>query len=72
MPIETLEAFVEALGGSHAVADYAQVENATVDRWLQHGHIPNGFHLRLYLVARDLGLVVDRRVFGVDLPENER
>ena len=37
-----------------------------VASWVVRDYIPNGWHLRLYLAATDLGRTVDRAVFELD------
>jgi len=52
-------AFVEAFGGTKAVAGFTGVSNDAVQDWCEHGFISQGFTLRLFLEATRRGIAVD-------------
>ena len=63
--IGTPKQLLKALGGVTEVAAIFGLGEAEVTRWRTSGHIPNGWHYRLDLMARDRNLAVSPVVFGV-------
>jgi hypothetical protein len=63
---------LEVFGGIDAVADDCRLTKAGVELWLHHGHISNGWHMRYFARALQLGVVFDRQslenIFGL-VPE---
>lgn len=63
MTIDSVPALILALGGEVAVARNLIVHASELRRWIDTGWIPNGWHLRLYLAARQQGHEIDLRLF---------
>lgn len=63
---------IEALGGCDAVAEQlgmfssgARTPRDEVTDWMRKGHIPNGWHLRLFGIACARGITVYPQVFDL-------
>jgi predicted SpoU family rRNA methylase len=63
--IETVAQLVKAFGGTFALAKWADVVPSTVSNWKEQGHIPPGWHLRLYLECQQRKLNVAPKLFGL-------
>lgn len=70
--IETVPQLVTAFGGTKALADWADVVPSTVSNWKDHGHIPNGWHFRLYLECRKRKLKISPKLFNIGERLNTR
>lgn len=75
--IETVAQLVSALGGTTAVANWLDVVPSTISNWKEHGQIPTGWHLQLYLECQRRELSVAPGLFGIkdngpDEPASER
>jgi hypothetical protein len=67
--IASVSELIKKLGGASKLAKWAGYEDARgVCNWASRG-IPPSYHLRLTLLARQRGLVIDPDVFG--LQDNE-
>lgn len=66
--ITSIEGLVKALGGTTAVADWLGVQPSAVSMWIDRGHIPPGWHLRLFLRCAEKGVTVDLGLFGIGKP----
>jgi predicted SpoU family rRNA methylase len=64
--IETVEQLVAAFGGTFKLAKWADVVPSTVSNWKEQGHIPPGWHLRLYLECQQRNLNVSKKLFGLE------
>jgi len=63
--IETVAQLVDALGGTTAVANWLDVVPSTISNWKEHGQIPPGWHLQLYLECQRRELCVAPGLFGI-------
>lgn len=63
--IETVSQLVKAFGGTVALAKWAGVTPSVVSNWKERGHIPTGWHLRLYLECKQRKLNVSPALFGL-------
>jgi len=64
--IDTVAQLVKALGGTFAVAKWADVVPSTVSNWKEQNHIPPGWHLRIYLECQNRNLNVSPKLFGLN------
>lgn len=55
---------IHAFGGTCAVAQWLDVGPSTVSNWKADNAIPNGYHLRIYLEAKQRGVSIDPTVLG--------
>src|SRR5271169_339314 len=62
--IETVFGLIEAFGGMDAFAEELDVSPDSVRDWAIHGHIPNGWHLRLFARVCALDKTIAPSVFG--------
>ena len=62
--LETVDALVEALGGTTAVAAIIGVGPSTVSNWRTWNRIPPRLFFKIEDEALRRGLAVDRRLFG--------
>ena len=62
--IATVFGLVEQFGGIERVADEYGVPEDSVREWSVHGHIPSGWHLRMFARLIALEKTVDPAVFG--------
>lgn len=62
--IETVYGLIEAFGGMDAFAEELDVSPDSVRDWAIHGHIPTGWHLRLFAKACALDKTISPAVFG--------
>jgi hypothetical protein len=62
--VRTVDELLLVLGGPDRVAELLNVENHDECMWLRTGRVPCGWHLRLYLAAKQLGYTVDARLFN--------
>jgi hypothetical protein len=63
--IKTVSQLVKAFGGTVALARWAGVTPSVVSNWKERGHIPTGWHLRLYLECKQRKLEVLPTLFGL-------
>lgn len=71
--IDTVAKLVKALGGTFALAKWADVVPSTVSNWKEQDAIPPGWHLRLYLECANRKLNVAPKLFGIeDKAKNRR
>ena len=64
--IETVAQLVKAFGGTGKLAEWADVVPSTVSNWKDQGHIPPGWHLRLYLECQRRKINVSPELFGIE------
>lgn len=65
-PVRTIDELIEALGGTVAVAEWAQVRHTAVSNWRTSGFIPPGWHLLLLAECSRREITVDLNgVFGL-------
>jgi hypothetical protein len=64
--INSIDELVDALGGPKAIATWLGISQAAVSLWKSRGHIPPGWHIRLYAAALRRGKSVNPAVFGID------
>jgi len=64
--LRSVEAVVEAFGGTKATADWADVGMSAVSNWIDREHIPPGWHYRMARALSELGYEIDPVVFGYD------
>ena len=69
--IKTAAGLVDALGGEEAVAEEFGVTAQSVRGWEISGHIPNGWHLRLFAMVNALGKTISPTVFGLREDDEE-
>ena len=62
--IKTATGLVDALGGEDAVAKEFGVTPQSVRAWGISGHIPNGWHLRLFAWVCVINKTISPSVFG--------
>lgn len=63
--IKTVSELVEAFGGNHAMAQWADVGTSAVCNWKDANEFPRGYHLRLWMEAERRELDVDPHLFGI-------
>jgi hypothetical protein len=64
--ITTIAGVVAALGGERATAKRLGCDVSHVQTWVPNQHIPNGWHLRVYLIAKYLGHDIKLTVFEIN------
>lgn len=64
--LKTVSEVVDALGGPSVLGDQFSIGQSAVSNWNMRGEIPPGWHLRIYLSIRQMGLDIDPEVFGLD------
>ena len=64
--ISTVDELVDAFGGTGEFASWLDVGPSTVSNWKSFGHIPNGYHLKIFLEAYSRGLQLSSNVFGFE------
>jgi hypothetical protein len=62
--LRTVDDIIDAFGGTTVVARWLGIGHSAVSNWRKDQAIPNGWHLRFYLAAQDLGYRIDPRLFG--------
>jgi hypothetical protein len=62
--IATVFGLLEEFGGIERVADAYDTPEDVVRAWAIHGHIPNGWHLRMFARLCAMEKTVDPVVFG--------
>jgi hypothetical protein len=67
--LKTVSEIIDALGGPTVVAGRFNIGQSAVSNWNMRGEIPTGWHLRIYLSIRQMGMDVDPEVFGLDTLE---
>ena len=65
--LQIVAGLIEALGGEAAIARELDVAPADVHTWVITGHIPPGWHLRLFGHASALGTSVGLKVFDLHI-----
>jgi hypothetical protein len=61
--LSTVREVVDALGGSKAVSERADVTISAVSNWIGEGWIPPAWYLAMSAALREIGFDVDPRVF---------
>lgn len=64
--LKTVPEVIAALGGPTFLGERFDIGQNAVSNWKIRGHIPPGWHLRVYLSIRQRGLEVHPSVFGLD------
>jgi hypothetical protein len=64
--IATVHHLAKAFGGAGALAAWADVDPSAVSDWKAQRSIPPGYHLRVYLYAKQQGWALAPRLFGLD------
>lgn len=64
--LHTVQAVVDAFGGTKATADWADVGMSAVSNWIDREHIPPGWHYRMAKALADAGYEIDPIVFGYE------
>lgn len=62
--IDSVDALVEAFGGTARLAEFLDVGMSTVSNWKRADDIPPGWHLRLYMEATRRGFDISPDFFG--------
>lgn len=62
--LRTVDDVIDAFGGTTVVAKWLGIRHTAVSNWRAEQAIPNGWHLRFWLEAQDLGYRIDPRLFG--------
>lgn len=65
-PLNTVKDVVDALGGPTFLGDQLGIGQNAVSNWKIRNQIPSGWHLRVYLGVRQVGMEVDPSVFGLE------
>lgn len=63
--LRTVGDVVEALGGTKAAAEWADVGPSAVSNWIAKAFIPPGWHYRINTELGARGLEIDPAVFGL-------
>lgn len=63
--IETVDALVDAFGGTTAFARWLDVTKSCVSNWRADGSIPRGHHLPIFLEAQRRGMKLAPSVFNM-------
>jgi hypothetical protein len=63
--ISTVSDFVEAMGGTNAVAAFVSVPAPSVSRARNENRFPGAWRLPLYLEAQRRGIAADPALFGL-------
>lgn len=67
--IRSIKALVTKLGGAKKVSKHLGCSEDAIEWWISDSRIPEGWHYRLYFLAKARGLSIDPyKVFG--LPKN--
>lgn len=69
--LDTVDALVEAIGGTAATASLAKVGAPAVSMWRAAGSIPSRHFLVFSEELQRRGLDFDRRIFGFNAPAEE-
>jgi len=67
--IATVRDFVEAMGGTGCVAEWAVTTDSAVSNWLARGYLPSGYHLRALVWLHCNGYAAAPQLF--ELPESD-
>lgn len=71
--IDTVDGLIDALGGTGAVADWAELDASAVSHWRRLNVIPPGWHFRLFAWSEECGLCVDTtKLFNTPLVRREQ
>ena len=62
--LTSVEAVVNAFGGTKACADWAGIGPSAVSNWIGCGVIPAGWHFRMHVELQNRGLNLDPKLFG--------
>jgi hypothetical protein len=63
--ITTVPALVKAFGGTGQLAEFLEVVPSAVSNWIKEDYVPRGYHLQIYLAAKDRGLKLDLLTLGM-------
>jgi hypothetical protein len=63
--IATIPDLVKAFGGTGRFADFLEVVPSAVSNWIKEDYVPRGYHLQIYLAARDRDLKLDLAALGM-------
>ncbi len=67
--LKSVSEVVDALGGPSALGARFNIGQSAVSNWNMRGEIPTGWHLRIYLSVKEMGLDIDPEVFGLEVYE---
>lgn len=71
--IKSVRELVDAFGGTGKLAAFLKVVPSSVSNMLAEDYIPRGYHLELYLEARERGWEIDlSKVFGLSRPPSPK
>jgi hypothetical protein len=70
--LQNVDQIIDAFGGAKkaadnnkAIASWLGLNTSAICNWRERKSIPSGWHLRFYLEAERLGMVIDPSVLGV-------
>lgn len=63
--IETVDALIDALGGSAALGAALGIGRTAVEMWSTRGFVPNGWHFRLFVLCCRHSIRVSPAVFDL-------
>jgi hypothetical protein len=63
--IMSIDGLVAALGGPAEVGDLLGIGRTGVENWSARRYIPNGWHLRLFLICCERKISVDPKLFDL-------
>jgi len=71
-PINTIDDLIEAFGGASELGRQLGITQEAISMWRVRGEIPPGWHYKLFVEGRLVGLDVDPSVFGYEAESADR
>lgn len=68
--LKSVQEVVDALGGPSAVGARWGIGQSAVSNWILRGYLPPGWHLRIYLTLKRMGLRAHPSVYGLEEDED--